>query len=331
MRLPPPPMISSGALGGIEAATVASGVPSDRRTTHFPLEPQLDGPVLASSFDAIDFDIDASMNGFYHIPPDPHGAAGQTRVVNVVNTSIQWYTKTGTLISEKKLGKDGSTHIGSFFESLTPVNNLFDPKVIYDQFEGRFIVAALERTLSGSDSTSRIVIAVSATSDPGGTWYSLAIDSKLSISGGFRWADYPGIAVDDKAVYITNNMFSFTTGAYFGSRLWIIHKGVAGGFYGGGAAVFTVHDPFTASGIGAGGTLQPAHRFGTPPGLMGTYLVSSSWEDGSLNDFLSVISVSDPLGTPTFANTFTPLGGNIFSTTLSDAPATWYGNAHRNE
>ncbi len=321
LQHPPPPMISSGALGAMEVAHTSPVFRPDQASRYAPSEPQPDSPILSSSFTTVDFDGDGAYSGFYHIPPDPHGAVGPAHVVNVVNTNIEWYSKTGTFVSGKRLGKNSTTAVGSFFESLTPVNGLFDPKVIYDQFEGRFVVVALEQTLTGSDSTSRILVAVSATSDPTGTWYFLAIDSKISISGGFRWADYPGIAVDDKAVYITNNMFSFTTGANFGSRLWIIHKGVAGGFYGGGAATFTVHDAGTLSGLGAvTGTLQPAHRFGAPPSTYGTYLVSSGWSDGGGADFLAVISVTDPLGTPTFASVYTPLGGDIFSTTLGDAP-----------
>ncbi|MBI5474184.1 MAG: T9SS type A sorting domain-containing protein [Ignavibacteriae bacterium] len=315
---PPPPMISSGALGAMKSARISPLLRPDRTP---PAELHTDSPVLSTSFTAVDFDGDGAYSGFYHIPPDPHGAAGPAHVVNVVNTNIEWYSKAGALVGGKRLGKNSTTAVGSFFESLSPVNGLFDPKVIYDQFEGRFVVVALEQTLTGADSTSRILVAVSTTSDPSGTWLFLAIDSKISISGGFRWADYPGIAVDDKAVYITNNMFSFTTGANFGSRLWIIHKGAVGGFYGGGAATVTVHDAGTLSGLGAvTGTIQPAHRFGAPPATFGTYIVSSGWSDGGGADFLAVITVTDPLGTPTFASSFTPLGGDIFSTTLSDAP-----------
>ena len=65
-----------------------------------------------------------------------------------------------------------------------------------------------------------------------GTWRFLAINSKVNIGGNDTWADYPGIAVDEEAVYITANMFPFTSGSG-GVRLWIANKGVSGGWYGG--------------------------------------------------------------------------------------------------
>ena len=81
-------------------------------------------------------------------------------------------------------------------------------------------------------------------------------------NGGFsaaadHWTDYPGLAVDEEAIYVTANMFSFTTGFFGDTRLWIIEKGDgSGGLYDGGAAtVSTALDPSTSFTF----TLQPAH------------------------------------------------------------------------
>ena len=40
---------------------------------------------------------------FFHIPPDPHGAAGPSHLVSVVNTSIEWHTKAGVQQSSQSL------------------------------------------------------------------------------------------------------------------------------------------------------------------------------------------------------------------------------------
>ena len=46
-------------------------------------------------------------------------------------------------------------------------------------------------------------------------------------------ADYPGFAVDEEAIYVTANMFTFgASGSYRGGRLWIIPKSP---YYSGGA------------------------------------------------------------------------------------------------
>ena len=72
--------------------------------------------------------------------------------------------------------------------------------------------------------------------------------SQLTLPGPVElWADYPGLEVDEEAVYITMNFFNFLSyGAAYDQRLYIIHKGLVGGFYGGGAATVTFHDPFGA-------------------------------------------------------------------------------------
>ena len=117
---------------------------------------------LYSHWNAIDFDGNATNTGFYNIPPDPIGAAGPNHVVNVVNTSIEWYTKAGV--------QQNSQSLQSFFSSATLT---FDPKVIYDQYEGRFVVVTLETLGRGDANTandvSRIYLAVSDDSNPNGT------------------------------------------------------------------------------------------------------------------------------------------------------------------
>ena len=211
----------SGFVSGGEAGT--SAPTSDE---YGPLAPGLD-----TTIEGINFDENAANSGSYSIPPDPIGAAGLAHVLSVVNTSIEWHLKDGT--------QQFSDQLEDFFapQFFAPVNNTFDPKVIYDQHAGRFVVVTLERTDDG-DSTatgdagdsSRILVAVSDDSDPNGTWSYFAINAKTTIGGIDRWADYPGFAVDEEAIYITNNMFRFgPTGTFGGVRLWIIPKGIGTG------------------------------------------------------------------------------------------------------
>ncbi|RMG62497.1 MAG: hypothetical protein D6715_12230, partial [Calditrichaeota bacterium] len=195
-----------------------------------------ESPGLLSSIEGINFDEDAANSSAFHIPPDPSGAAGPNHVVSAVNTSIEWFTKAGV--------NQHSGSLADFFSSVSPQTNTFDPKVLYDQYNNRFVVVTLERV--DSPRRSRIFVAVSDDSDPNGTWYFLDIDSKLTIGGSETWADYPGLGVSAEAVYITANMFSFFPGTFEGSRLWIIDKT---GFYSGGAAVVNMYDPSTAASL----------------------------------------------------------------------------------
>jgi len=274
-------------------------------------------PPLAPSFykiiEGINFDEDAANTGSYHIPPDPIGAAGIDHVVSVVNTSIEWFTKAGL--------NQNSESLADFFSPLSPQTSTFDPKVIYDQYEDRFLVVTLEvvevTPNHNSGNISSIFLAVSDDSDPNGIWYFTKVDAKQAIGPGDYFADYPGFALDEEAVYVTANLFRHILRSYGGVRLWIIDKSP---FYAGGAASVTVHDPSASASLpGDAFTLQPAHMFGAGPAGVGTFLVNSGWVSGA-TDFLSVIRVDDPLGSPTFTNQFISLGDVTSGFSLPNAP-----------
>ena len=268
---------------------------------------------LITTYEGINFNENGANAGFYSIPPDPIGAAGPDHLVSVVNTSIEWHTKAGVQENSQRLGRNSTTAVGSFFETLTPLNGTFDPKVIYDQYNSRFVVVSLEvQDIADGDSvnSSRILVAVSKTSNPNDEWWFTSINSKISIGGLDRWADYPGFAVGTDAVYITANMFSFgASPAYGGGRLWIIAKS---SFYSGGAASVSVYDHITL-GTGYSSTYQPAHMFGTPPSSVGTFLVLYSGLSGATIEYVHVIRVDDPLTSPTFTGQLVELG-NIDNT-----------------
>ena len=281
-------------------------------------------PPFVSTFDSTDFDDNPPLNsGSIFIPPDPIGAVGPSHVANVVNTTIRFHTKGGTTTFHSGLA--------SFFASLGPLTPTFDPKIIYDQFAQRFVVVTLERTdvlLGDAADTSRILVAVSDDSDPNGTWHMASINSATMIGGVDHWADYPGFAVDEEAVYITNNMFSFFSsgGSFGGVRLWVIDKfaGAGGGFYGGGTTMVSTFDPYAGGGIAV--TTQPAHVFGTAPSAptnVGTWLVSYSGLTGGGSEFLQFVRIDDPVGpgATTFTQQFLNIGNiETLVAALPEAP-----------
>ena len=275
-----------------------------------------------TTIEGINFDQDASNSGYYHIPPDPNGAAGPNHLVSITNTSIQWFTKTGTLQYSNRLGKNSTTATGSFFESLSPLTGTFDPKVVYDQYNGRFVVVALEETSSPSQ-TSRILVAVSQSSDPNAGWYFTSINSLIKITGQNCFADFPGLAVSSTGIYITANMFSFVNDSYLGGRLWIIAKSP---LYSGGTATNIVSDHITAV-SGYSITYQPTQMFGTAQTGIGTFLVAYSGLSGSGTEYIHIIQVSNSLTAPTFNGGLVSLG-DIDNTSGSylDAPQSGTSN-----
>ncbi|MCI0452833.1 MAG: T9SS type A sorting domain-containing protein [Candidatus Latescibacteria bacterium] len=293
-------------------------------------------PPLGASVDGFNFDTNGLLTGNLFIPPDPHCAAGPDHVVMVGNVVIEWRPK-----DPLAAAPDVLISLQSFFAALpgpppAPGSTLgtftFDPKVIYDQYRQRFIVVALERwdvAFGNPSDQARILVAVSRGPDPNTGWWFHSIDSKLLIGAFQHWADYPGLAVGEDAVYITANMFRFVGGGsnFGGARLWIIDKVPT---YAGpdNSIVFTVHDPYLAAGIAT--TTQPAHTFG-PTGVgstgfhVGTFLLSYSGITDGVNEAVQVVEVTDPLGAvggPFFVQQFVNFGNidNTAVVTLPDAP-----------
>ena len=259
------------------------------------------------------------------IPPDPIGAAGPSHLVSVVNTVIQWFTKDGTLQHTQRLGMNSVNNTGSFFESLNPFSTTFDPKVIYDQYNNRFIVVALE--YDTSPDTSRILLAVSQTNDPNDGWYFYAVDAKTSVNGVDMWADYPGLAVGPNSIFITSNLFPFVSSLNASAtKLWIVDKTP---LYSGGTPSVYSYDPVSVLGSGVYYiTMQPAHMFGTPPANIQTFLVQYSGLSNVNNNFLGVIKVQGTSSAATFTQSYVLLS-DIDSVQLAMANASQLGTTSK--
>lgn len=272
-------------------------------------------PTLSPAFDSIDFDGDGSNNGgIIHIPADPHGAAGPTHVASVVNVSLRVHQKDGSGTV------DYNDSLGNFFsdnkDAGDAFTSLFDPKILFDQYAGRFVIVALDLAddgAGGSTEESQILLAVSDDANPTGIWYTTFINSKLNIGGVDCWADYPGFAVDEEAVYVAANMFEFEAdgGDFCEARLWILDKD---GFYDNTAAIVTLYDPYTGGDFDI--TTQPAHMFGPGPPGVGTYLVGYNALTDGTDEAIQIVRIDDPLGTATFSSS-TPFVGNVDDTSVA--------------
>ena len=129
-------------------------------------------------------------------PPDTHGAAGPSNLVLVTNHGMGLYSKTGTLLKQS-----GIYYSPYFFGERT-----YDPKVIYDMDSERFIIVAMH---GESYSSSRLHIAVSKTSAPSNLstdWHFMVTDSGTRFQSLNTFFHYPGLGVNQEAVYVTGYM-----------------------------------------------------------------------------------------------------------------------------
>lgn len=77
-----------------------------------------------------------------------------------------------------------------FSSSADTCTSVFDPKVIYDGWSGRWVMLALGRT----PTRSIYYLAVSQTGDPTGLWWNYKLSAHVDGSIGTSfWADYPGL------------------------------------------------------------------------------------------------------------------------------------------
>lgn len=281
---------------------------------------------LGTSIAGLDFDDNGSLAGSYSIPPDPSGAVGTTHVGHVTNVAMSFHTKAGVEAS----GYPQS--LKSFFSTLSPTTNTFDPKIIWDQYENRWVVVTLEKTAS----VSKIFLAVSATADPTGTWYYQEINALQTINGEACWFDYPGFAIDDKAIYITGNYFQLSDNTNCSAEIIIVDKGVSSGIYAGTTSAndnlatnpaFNIFNPVTEAGTGFNTTNMPAHTFGTRTASEGTYLIGYGGLSNGTTEFFQVFTITNPLAaSPTFAQELVTMG-DLDNTSVSFPDAPQLGNA----
>jgi hypothetical protein len=154
--------------------------------------PQVDTPTLSTSWAGPTM---ASAGGT--LPPDNTVAEGTTNIIAAVNVEIVGYSRTGTLQFDQTLN--------SFFNA-DPNANFFDPRVLWDQYAGRFIVVSDEQTGAGAAASSVIYVAVSKTSNPADGWNFMTIDAKAAI-GANDWLDYPMLGYDSQNIYISGLYF----------------------------------------------------------------------------------------------------------------------------
>ena len=138
-----------------------------------------------------------TMNGWY--PPDADIAVGPSHIVEVVNSSFAIYTKTGT----KQLEQTFET----LFNGVAVSKTLFDPKIIYDRFNDRYVMVVLEK--STSPQISKVLVAISDDGDPNGTWHRYRLEGALNVGGVDCWFDYPGFGYNQDGYVISGNMFNF--------------------------------------------------------------------------------------------------------------------------
>ena len=183
-------------------------------------------PALGFNFAGAQYPEDSG----YH-PPDTMGAVGPNHFMEVINGNVSIFRKSdGTRIASEPLD--------CFFQHEGADTSYYgDPRVLFDQHSGRWMVIA-------PDFDSTIALAVSQSDDPTGTFCktsfvaSAGSDAWRCVGGSNNgntctdytqcpggschriWPDYPTLGVDANGIYIGANM-----SGGIGPAVWAIEKG----------------------------------------------------------------------------------------------------------
>jgi hypothetical protein len=197
------------------------------------------------------------------------GAVGPRHIMVTVNGEVRILDRAGALIS--------SVTLDQFWGKVGPFSeNTFDPKVYFDASVGRWFSVACA---DGESDTSSVLIGVTATDDPRGTWSLYRIDADPN---NVYWADYPSVGFNSKWIAVAMNMFpNSPDGVYGGEFIWIFDKKT---LLTGPAAA-----PFTKVAEPSGFTMLPAITFDQTEPLL---YIGENADDHTLR----ISTISGPVG-----------------------------------
>ena len=103
-------------------------------------------------------------------PPDCNGAAGPNHFMQAVNSTYVVYNKSGVALT-------GMINFNTLFNGVAGASrNDGDPIVLYDEQADRWLVAEFSLDGTYGATTDRMLVAVSTTNNPLGTWYAYSFD-----------------------------------------------------------------------------------------------------------------------------------------------------------
>jgi hypothetical protein len=149
------------------------------------------------------------------IPPDTTGAVGRDKIMTTLNNN--W------VVQDKTTGAELSGVSMETFWAGTTATGSFDPRVLYDPYNDRWIVSGVSNAQTAGSS---ILIGISDTSDPEGTFTLFRFEADDFTGGGNtidnEWADFPMVGFNKNWVAVGVNMFNNTNNAFTNGRVLVI-------------------------------------------------------------------------------------------------------------
>ncbi len=148
-----------------------------------------DGPPIPTVVNSI------NGNSYSGVPNDNDIAISNNNWIVSVSNSIVFISQNFQVNNAEVVSLE------AFFEPLGIAGNKYDPKVLYDPLQDRFIIVALNGFTSDE---SYLLVGFSMSNNPNGAWSLYALAGNPL--GGTVWTDYPMIAINENDLYITANL-----------------------------------------------------------------------------------------------------------------------------
>ncbi|HEX8499050.1 MAG TPA: hypothetical protein VF659_00565 [Pyrinomonadaceae bacterium] len=199
---------SARAVGRPAAGAPSAPAPLPLDDAGAPLAPS---PSPSTAYNALEDGpkVDGPFVGYFNIPPDTQGAVGLDKVFTNTNTNYR--------VHNKATGAPLSTVSSDAFWAASGGFGFFDPRVVYDPYNHRWILAIAADSQSANSS---VVVAVSQTPDPQGAYNMYRF--VVGCAGGAancepdgEWADFPMLGFNKNWVAVSMNMFGLPGGAGF--------------------------------------------------------------------------------------------------------------------
>ena len=156
------------------------------------------------------------------IPSDNTCAISKDGIVLIgVNSHIYAYdTKTDSAVFETH-----SIPLNEVYSSTPTLGNFYDPKVLYDPENDRFVLTFLR---GSTPISSRVIMCFSSTNNPADPWHVYELPGNPLDNN--RWTDFPCLSITSDKVYYTANLIipnvSWQEG-FDGSIIWEMDKSPA--------------------------------------------------------------------------------------------------------
>ena len=252
LRVLPAPMtipeVGTGAPAAGEAGegggTVGSPGPALESDTGGPLVPS---PSPSQNFLAQE-DGAKVGTGTFTIPPDTMGAVGIDKVFTNVNNNYR--------VHDKATGAPLSTVSIDTFWASTGATGVFDPRIQYDPYQGRWLLSAVA---NAGTANSSVLVGISDTSNPQGTYtlYRVVVGCAAGAAGcnaGGEWADFPMLGFNKNWIAIGWNQFTISANAFVGGKMLVLDYPTARA----GTAAGTI---FTNASAATGFCMHPVTTF----------------------------------------------------------------------